>query len=249
MIDLDFIREFQDRAKNLDFRLLGFLTAGDMIYPIGTDTKVLSTAFELIVRPVLVEIAKEHNLTLFEPSAQNHYPDFTLMESPDDPNKLAIDVKTTYRRFRQDDKTWTASFTLGGYTSFIRNNTKNISFPFSTYKKHYIIGFIYSRNLATTSLEPIHNSDRHLLDSPVTDVQWFVQEKYRIASDRPGSGNTTNIGSIIGASIHDFAQGNGPFSLHGESVFIEYWRNYSPRHSERKYADISSYFDWVSSGR
>lgn len=246
MVDLDFSQEFRKRARSLDFRLLGFLTAGDLVYPIGTDTKVLSTAFELIVRPILIEIAKEHDIILFEPSAQNHYPDFTLMESSEDPRKLAIDVKTTYQRFRKDGEAWSASFTLGGYTSFIRNDTKNIAFPFSTYDKHYVIGFIYSRDVESSDLNPVRTENRHLLSSPVADVEWFVQEKYRIASERAGSGNTTNIGSIVGSSLTEFSDGNGPFSPYEESVFVEYWRNYSPRAEDRKYTDIEGYFDWIN---
>lgn len=245
MVDLDFGQEFRKHARHLDFQVLGFLTAGDLVYPIGTDTKVLSTAFELIVRPILIEIAIEHDIILFEPSAQNHYPDFTLMESPEDPRKLAIDVKTTYRRFRKNGEAWSASFTLGGYTSFIRSDTKNIAFPFPTYNKHFIIGFIYSRN-TESNLTPVRNENRRLLSSPVSDVEWFVQEKYRISSERAGSGNTTNIGSIVGSSLAEFSEGNGPFSLYEESVFVEYWRNYSPRAEDRKYTDIAGYFDWIN---
>ena len=61
-----------------------------------------------------------------------------------DNQKIAVDVKTTYRRFTAGG-TWKAGFTLGSYTSFMRRNTKNIVFPYERYAKHYIIGFIYTR--------------------------------------------------------------------------------------------------------
>ncbi|MGB9738313.1 type II restriction endonuclease [Chloroflexus sp.] len=45
-----------------------------------------------------------------------------------------------------------------------------------------------------------------------------------MASDRPGSGNTKNIGSVmeIGKLVH----GSGPFASLGEDVFDDYWMYY-----------------------
>lgn len=58
----------------------------------------------------------------------------------------------------------------------------------------------------------------------VRDFQFFVVEKWRIASDKRGSGNTANIGSIN--HIDDITNGNGMFSRLGESWFDDYWMNY-----------------------
>lgn len=49
-------------------------------------------------------------------------------------------------------------------------------------------------------------------------------EKWRIASDKSGSGNTANIGSI--QDINDILNGQGMFSRLGESWFDDYWMNY-----------------------
>jgi hypothetical protein len=56
-----------------------------------------------------------------EPTVQNHYPDFTFHRGLDKGGKIAIDVKTTYR-IHDDDK---FSYTLGGYTSFIRQRRRH----------------------------------------------------------------------------------------------------------------------------
>lgn len=212
--------------------IVGFLSADDRVYQLGTDTKVLSTAFELIVRPLIFALAKEHGLTVFEPEAQNFYPDFTLMTDPKDPAKIAVDVKSTYRNFRWGNR-WTASFTLGSYTSFLVNEAKNIAFPYSQYVKHYVIGFIYTRAIAAQPAAGVEDpkrvftvDERSDIASPIRDVDYFVQEKYRIAGKRAGSGNTTNIGSIVGTSVGDFASGNGPFAESGEEAFLVYWRSY-----------------------
>lgn len=62
------------------------------------------------------------------------------------------------------------------------------------------------------------------ITSVVRDFTFFVQEKYRIAVDRPGSGNTKNMGSVT--KIDDLVNGNGPFSKLGEEVFDDYWMYY-----------------------
>ncbi len=60
-----------------------------------------------------------------------------------------------------------------------------------------------------------------------------MQEKWRIAGDKAGSGNTANIGSIKG-TIEDFSAGNGIFR--SEAEFIEYRRGYKRTSQERQAA-------------
>ena len=61
------------------------------------------------------------------------------------------------------------------------------------------------------------------ITSVIADLLFFVEEKWRIASDRSGSGNTANIGSIN--YIPDVLSGNGAFAKLGEEIFDEYWIN------------------------
>ena len=138
------VRELKGLEREFD--ICGVANRIGGVYPLGTDTKVLSTVFELISRPAVYSVAKSMGREVVEPDAQNHYPDFTLTRGPEDPAKLAIDVKTTYRRLGRDR----FSYTLGGYTSFIRpgNERKNIVFPFDEYTDHWVIGFVYNRPTA-----------------------------------------------------------------------------------------------------
>ena len=204
----------------------------------GSDTKVLSTIFEIIARRAMISYARHCGLLLYEPTKQNYYPDFTLARNLDDKRKIAIDVKTTYK----DNEDGRFSYTLGGYTSFLRNPTKNILFPYDEYHQHWIIGFVYRRADVNDSDANIVYSTDELADMPVpfTDVEVFVQEKWRIASDKAGSGNTTNIGSIRG-TLADFQEGSGVFEY--ETEFIEYWRGYGRTAAERadSYSDISGF--------
>ena len=61
-----------------------------------------------------------------------------------------------------------------------------------------------------------------------------------MASDKAGSGNTANIGSIYGL-IDDFRNGNGPFQ--SEEEFLEYWRLYE------RIADVRTDFSNISEFR
>lgn len=58
----------------------------------------------------------------------------------------------------------------------------------------------------------------------IEDFIFFVQPKWKIANDIPGSGNTRNIGGIT--NIKKLINGQGPFSALGEDVFDDYWMGY-----------------------
>ncbi len=62
------------------------------------------------------------------------------------------------------------------------------------------------------------------ITSVIRDFDFFASEKWKIASDKQGSGNTANIGSVV--DIADLKSGNGIFSNLGEEWFDEYWINH-----------------------
>ena len=192
----------------------------------------------LALRPTITKVALSHGYEVEEPRSQNFYPDFTLKPIGQSDGFLAFDVKTTYRK----NKSGTFSFTLGGYTSFIRTNTptKNIVHSFEKYASHYIVGFVYTRLAHGKSGEARIFSPSNVSDIPLpyVDVDVFVREKWRIAGDVAGSGNTTNIGSIVG-NIDDFR--NGPGIFVSEREFLNYWRSYGRTAATRNYANIKQF--------
>lgn len=237
-----FAQKIQTRVQSAE--ICGMVAQDGTVYPLGSDTKVLSTIFELFTRPLMIEIANENGLILVEPSAQNHYPDFTLYHPNNPGEKIAIDVKTTYitrphERF---------GFTLGGYTSFIRpgNERKNIVFPFTDYCEHIVIGYVYERAAAKQAAVHATYTINQLNAVPMAyhSTRLFVQDKWKIASASAGSGNTTNIGSIYG-TLEDFAAGCGPFE--NEAEFLDYWRNYGTTAATRtNYSNLAQYRLWRS---
>jgi hypothetical protein len=91
---------------------------------------------------------------------------------------------------------------------------------------HYCLGIIYSRGAdrEIDETRAYELSNLRSITSVIKDFEFFVAEKWRIASDKSGSGNTANIGSI--AKIEDILNGNGMFSRLGEQWFDDYWMNY-----------------------
>lgn len=70
----------------------------------------------------------------------------------------------------------------------------------------------------------VYNFDElNIIKSVIEQFIFFVQPKWKIASDRPGSGNTRNIGGI---DIDKLIKGAGPFAKLGEDVFDDYWTNF-----------------------
>ena len=128
-----FRKNFKTFVKGWNWEVKGFLDKQNRVHPINHDTKVISTVFERFASPVVRSIATIHGYNV-ETSNQTTYPDFTLTLK--DTHRIAIDIKTTYVRP-------SISFTLGSYSSFLQNNTKNILYPYDTYDEHWIVGFVY----------------------------------------------------------------------------------------------------------
>lgn len=236
------ISSFYEKMKNVNFDAYGILDSDDKIHTLGTDSKIIGRIFEMFAQPILEQIAAENGYILKTPEAQTVYPDFILMTSEDSPEKIAIDIKTTYIN---SDKS-TIKFTLGSFGSYMRNNTKNIEYKYTDYAKHYVIGFIYKRNDAAQESRVYNFENRSKITFPYYDVQYFIEEKYKIAGDKPGSGNTENIGSFPTRSFTDLKNGKGPFSELGQEVFDIYWKYY-PRYKsiEQAYTSLDEFLEWL----
>lgn len=236
----DFILNALAEIQN-GYSLCGVVDRRARVYPLGSDTKVISTLFEIVTRQAVTAYADKTGLHPAEPQQQNYYPDFTLMRDKADRNKVAIDVKTTYREGQTHFR-----YTLGSYTSYIHPETeeRNIAFPYSDYGEHWIIGFVYRRmeSRKDTSGRVFSFNTLEQVPVPFDDVEVFVQEKWKIAGDTAGSGNTNNIGSISG-TIADFREGRGVFE--SEAEFLEYWRGYKRTARERRlsYSNIQEFRD------
>ena len=233
---------FYREIQGVTFDTYGILDASGRIHTLGTDSKIIGRIFEMLTQPVLAKIAEQHGLLLETPSSQTVYPDFIMMADRQSREKIAIDVKTTYL----DGPRPTIKFTLGSYGSYMRNNTKNIQYCYTDYIRHYVIGFVYRRNGAAQESSVYDYAHRNEIVPPYYDVQYFIQEKYKIAGDRPGSGDTENIGSFPTKDLSDLRNGRGPFQELGPDVFDLYWK-YFPKYrsTEKPYTCLEEFLEWV----
>ncbi len=220
----------------------GILDTGNRVHTLGTDSKIIGRVFEMFTQPVLENIAERHHLNMETPKSQTVYPDFVLLSSPRAMNKIAIDVKTTY----VDRSASPIKFTLGSFASYMRDNKKNIAYRYTEYSKHYVIGFVYIRNDNAQESRVYEYEHRDQIVCPYREVRFFMQEKYKIAGDKPGSGNTENIGSIASRDFDDFKYGRGPFAVLGHDVYDLYWKYYPKyRSRERSYSSLEEFIAWL----
>lgn len=204
----------------------GFIDALQNIYTISSDTKVVSKILEIHLFPELLSFANKNNFKLIPAEHQNWYPDISLVHKDDEAIKFAIDFKTTYRIPNKPHLC--NGFTLGSHGKYFedRQSTKNIQFPYGSYSGHFCLGIIYDRieNSTIDETKKFNLCDLTSIESVLKNFQFFVVEKWKIASDKAGSGNTANIGSIN--RIEDLINGRGLFSNLGENWFDDYWMNY-----------------------
>ena len=204
----------------------GFIDVFRNIYTVSTDTKIVSKILEIHLFPKLLEFATNSGYHIVLADHQNYYPDLTFVSAKNELVKFAVDLKTTYRLSK--NPAYCNGFTLGSHGGYFkeRDKKKNIQFPYNDYAGHFCLGVIYSRADSSSIDETrIFQIDKlKSIVSVIRDIQFFACEKWEIASDSQGSGNTANIGSIV--SIQDILKGNGVFKKLGEQWFDDYWMNY-----------------------
>jgi len=205
----------------------GFIDIYKNVYTISSDTKIVSKILEIHLFPKILAFAEKNGYKLVLADHQNYYPDITFVSKKDETIKYAVDLKTTYRK--PDNQKLCNGFTLGSHGEYFinRSSKKNIQFPYNEYKGHFCLGIIYDRvdGSSIDETKSYQIDQLKSISSVVKNFQFFIAEKWKIASDKGGSGNTANIGSII--LIEDIINEKGMFSKLGEEWFDEYWMNYN----------------------
>jgi len=224
----EFVETLQGHISTDDnqWTVKGFIDVFRNIYTISADTKIVSKILEIHLFPKILEFAQNNGFHIVLAEQQNYYPDLSFVIASDERIKFAVDLKTTYRL--PDNPDFCNGFTLGSHGEYFvkRTSKKNIQFPYNEYLGHFCLGIIYSRSTSERTDETHIRGLNELqsIVSVIRDFQFFVAEKWEIASDKQGSSNTANIGSIN--KIDDILNRNGVFKLLGEEWFDDYWMNY-----------------------
>lgn len=211
---------------NNEWTIKGFIDIFKNIYTISSDTKIISKILEIHLFPKLLGFSKQIGYKIELAEYQNYYPDLTFILEKNPTIKFAVDLKTTYIDEKYPE--FCNGFTLGSHGEYFTNrkSNKNIQYPYEEYSAHFCLGIIYSRvKLDKFEEFKIYSeNDLYSIPSVIKDFLFFVEEKWKIASDKGGSGNTANIGSIT--KIEDILKGNGVFAKAGEIYFDDYWANF-----------------------
>ncbi len=235
-------------CENGQWTIKGFIDVYKNVYTISSDTKIVSKILEIHLFPIILKFADSIGYKIVLAEKQNYYPDLTFINKENPEIMFAVDLKTTFRRGGD-----VGGFTLGSHGAYFsdRNGKKNIQFPYNSYKGHYCLGVVYTQEEATDDNTPdlsetqtikvvelgasqiVDSSDRVTttkdtlmsITSVIKDFDFFFSEKWKIASDSQGSGNTANIGSISG--LDAIKNEEGVFSRLGEDYFDLYWLNYN----------------------
>ena len=244
-------------TDNGEWTVKGFIDVYRRVYTISLDTKVLSKVLELLMLPVITQFADDHSYEVVLARAQNQYPDVSLI-SKDDPDVCyALDIKTTYRtKPDKQDNMRVSGMTLGTFGGYFRTRNRPMSstFAYDRYSKHYVLGVVYSRATDVDEGLIYHVNQLDGIPSVAHDFVFFLHEKYRIASDGTGSGNTKNIGST--KYLERLLAGTGVFAKLGVDVFDDYWMNYRTRAMAREegfaeppYTNLKSYRAYKQRGQ
>ncbi|HOW74337.1 MAG TPA: EcoRV family type II restriction endonuclease [Candidatus Competibacteraceae bacterium] len=223
-----FVSELSGHVSTNDgqWTVKGFIDIFKNVYTISSDTKIVSKILEIHIFPKILAFAQANEYKIVLAEHQNYYPDISFVKACDESIKFAVDLKTTYRNLKKPNLC--NGFTLGSHGEYFekRTSTKNIQFPYSSYSGHFCLGIIYDRadGMTIDETKTYDINKLHSITSVVKNFQFFVTEKWKIASDKGGSGNTANIGSIN--NISDIINGQGIFSKLGENWFDDYWMNY-----------------------
>ncbi len=259
MTSEEFLRELQAHAESFakavatdegEWIIKGFIDVYRRIYTISVDTKIVSKVLELLLFPMFVEFGRKHGIKIELCPQQNFYPDLTFVHEQTG-QKFAVDIKSTYR----SSDTEVNGMTLGAFTGYFRkrDSNKNTLYPYSQYAGHFVLGVIYSKcDDAADERKQFTLDDLPKIPSVVKEFRFFAQPKYRIASSRPGSGNTKNIGSVV--KIDQLVNGAGPFASLGEEVYDDYWMFYLTRDMAqtlsvtRPYTNLKTFLEYKERG-
>ena len=207
--------DLEELLEGFKWEVVGLLLEDQSVIDVPSDSRAISAIFEELVVERIKPIARRYRCVL-EEGGGREYPDITLRDIPGFKGKIAIDVKTS----RKKSANTIGGFTIGTYLGYFRTPDKKVGtirYPYGDYAQHWIVGLCYEFERYEEKVGDVVEKKFR-----ITDIEVIIQEKWRIASRRTGSGTTKHIRSIT--NIGDLKAGRGAFRSQEE--FLEYWRNY-----------------------
>lgn len=207
--------DLEELLEGFKWEVVGLLLEDQSVIDVPSDSRAISAIFEELVVERIKPIARRYRCVL-EEGGGREYPDITLRDIPGFKGKIAIDVKTS----RKKSANTIGGFTIGTYLGYFRTPDKKVGtirYPYGDYAQHWTVGLCYEFERYEEKVGDVVEKKFR-----ITDIEVIIQEKWRIASRRTGSGTTKHIRSIT--NIGDLKAGRGAFRSQEE--FLEYWRDY-----------------------
>lgn len=113
--------------------------------------------------------------------------------------------------------------------------------------------WLYKQSVIGQDEKTVYGIDElQAIHSVIEKFIFFVQPKWKIATDFPGSGNTRSIGGET--NIEKLVKGEGTFARYGEDIFDDYWMNYynavDAEHAgmgKPNYSNLETYIEYLRS--
>lgn len=262
-IKTEFIKQLKGFANSLteyvstksgEWKIKGFIDAEKNIYNISNDSKLISKILEIQLYPKFKEFAEKNGYEIIF-SRKKWQPDMSFFYKKNLKIKFAIDLKSTYRRNNYPG--FCKRIKIGNLKRFTTCTEigENKHYPYLNYKSHFVIGIIYSK----FSKNIFHGNFQTLIDDkfkkshcPIYDFQFFVQENWKIASDKVKDEELLSINYIP-----KLIKGKGIFVKLGKDIFNQFWINRNKmmvRDLEQegrfvKMKKVSEYVDFLNKDR
>lgn len=149
--------------------LRGFIDVARNVYSLSSDTKLISRALEIMILPVIEDFFARRGFKVILSPEQDLHPDVSLVMGR---LKLALDIKTSYRLPGSSGEV--SGFAPGAFTGYFRDrkSKKNVVCPYGEYRKHFVLGIIYTDELRIRKI-----SEKITIEE---QQPWFTPRKIRL---------------------------------------------------------------------
>jgi hypothetical protein len=199
--------DLEQLFKGFRWTIKGFIDDEGRIYELPDIPQVITGVFQEVAKDRLIPfLLKNYHCQIIEGGARE-YPEITAFGGRVGEQKIAIDIKTTRRVSRNR----VSGFSIGSYAGYFTHPEKKLAgckFPYSEFKEHWLIGFVYTWDPKVESLNMVSN------------IEVIVNQKWKLASKATATGTTFAIASV--RNLDDLRNARGTFKSSQE--FENFWR-------------------------
>lgn len=203
----DFKTDFENLFKDFRWTIKGFIDENGKVCDLPDIPQVITGIFQEVAKQKVKSFLRQNYHCQIIQGGAREYPEITAFGGKLKEGKIAIDIKTT----RRVSKNRVSGFSMGSYAGYFTHPDQKLpgcKFPYGDFKKHWIIGFVYTWNPRADSL--------HM----VSDIEVIVNEKWKLASKSTATGTTFAVSSV--RNFNALRAGKGDFSSLQE--FESFWR-------------------------